>query len=95
MNRFVEPPLGLKPPDAVQRRLRALFGEPPAQRDEPSRCYRMAVSIVLRQRYGTPTPAALMPLIDDAGQIGVHPDDLVQFIARQFALSPMPRFAAA
>jgi len=94
VNRSVEPPLGLKSPDALQRRLRSLFGDPPAQHEEPSRSYRMAVIVVLRQRYGTPTPAALIPLIDDAGQIGVHPDELVQFIARQFNLSPMPRFAS-
>lgn len=93
MNRSVEPALGLKSSDAVQRRLRAVFGDPPTQRGEPSRCYRMAVTVVLRQRYGTPTPAALMSLIDDAGHIGVHPDDFVRFIARQFKLNPMPQFA--
>lgn len=96
MTRRIEPPLAHMPAADLLRHLHDAFGESwEEEHPEPSRCYRMAVVTVLKVRYGTPTPPSLFPLIDEAGFIGVHPDDLVQFIGGEFNLTPMRRFAAA
>lgn len=91
----VEPPLTRKSPTVLRRRFRDMFGEPSPPIEEPSRRYRHAVIDAMRQRYGTPTPDGLLSLIDEAGRIGVHPDDLAIFIGRQFKLSPMRRSAGS
>lgn len=91
MSYHAEPPLTLKSPSVLHRRFRLRFGVPAAPDEPPSRRYRLMVKSVLRQRFGTPTPPGLMSLIDEAGRIGVHPDDIADFIGGQFKLVPLRR----
>jgi hypothetical protein len=87
----VEPPLTRKSPAVLHRRFRQMFGEPVRPDEEPSRRYRLAVVAALKLRFGTPTPDGLYYLIDEAGRIGVHPEELAEFVGRQFKLAPMRR----
>jgi len=91
MTYHAEPPLTRKAPSVLYRRFRIRFGEPAMPDEPPSRRYRLMVKGALRQRYGTPTPPGLIALIDEAGRIGVHPDDIADFIGDQFKLVPLRR----
>lgn len=91
MTQCIEPPLTIKSLTVLHHRFRRLFGEPAPSPMEPSRQYRLAAVAAVRTLYGTPTPSGLFLLIDEAGQIGVHPDDLANFIGQQFKLTPMRR----
>ncbi|MGH6650792.1 MAG: hypothetical protein ACREB7_06620 [Sphingopyxis sp.] len=91
----IEPPLTHKPAEVLRQSFHDIFGRGVAEGDgqgDPSRCYRMAVMIALKVKYGTPMPPSLFALIDEAGFVGVHPDDVADFIGWQFNLTPVRRY---
>lgn len=92
MSYRIEPPLSHLPAEVLRQNFHDIFGKGGADHSdqcEPSRRYRIAVVSALKCKYGTPMPPSLFDLIDEAGFIGVHPEDVADFIGRQFNLTPV------